>query len=750
MGKALLAAGFALLAALAAASPAAVAADEVSWHDVTLRLRGAIPHQHPGLGHDLELNLSRAGDGSWKPDGMGYSVFFDSRPGVKPEQYYSWQDHEASVVEARESGASVRLVVAVTIHSDPWVVGGKARYTVNLVRNGRVFTGDFAGTYTKAEGNPTQIRRGKEVKVEDDGPPGDRPAKGQVTGTIRADVLPSPVKGHLPLAAGEHPRLLFRKGDLPELKRRAQTPAGKAIVARLEEMLAPGHKEDLWDTYGYGILYQLTGEKKWADAAARNVTSAIADKIEGGRYGWYSRDGGYLRVGPSVAAAAAAYDMCYEAWDEDFRTHVAKKIQDRIWPRMAFSYDLSESDGQLNPRSNHYMNWNGGAGFAMLAIKGDPGTDPDISVRAHRLFRQRLKRGLQEGFGDHGWFWEGTYCGRFPTGGGLLQYMKALQVAEGEDYVTNCSQAQWLVSKWCFEVLRNGGKIDTYQRLMYAREFGRGGGSQGGDFAQGFGVMLPSHVPAVLYFYNHILEPGEKTYDALGPKQAAYSLVNWPMEAIEKDPAEVFGHVLVDRAAGFYVFRSGWKGDSDIVVSMWQNSMIMGRGVKYRWNAAMPVATAPTAVISNPDNSHVVYFACDPARDRMTGASSFAADFSGISGSPGVFASVNTMRFVAHRPGARSPTPEQVAQLQKLVGKPESGIAALPLDPAAKPDKPEIPTPRTYHVTADGKRFSLLILQPPGAPVEPRIINESDGEAVQIGRRTLRFDGEKFVLQTVK
>src|SRR3954468_506923 len=48
---------------------------------------------------------------------------------------------------------------------------------------------------------------------------------------------PSPVAGFVAPAPGEHPRLFFRKSDLPEIRRRAQTPEGQAIVKRLRVLL---------------------------------------------------------------------------------------------------------------------------------------------------------------------------------------------------------------------------------------------------------------------------------------------------------------------------------------------------------------------------------------------------------------------------------------------------------------------------------------------------------------------------------
>ena len=44
---------------------------------------------------------------------------------------------------------------------------------------------------------------------------------------------PADVPGFVKPAPGEHPRLLFRKGDIVALKAKAATPEGKAIIARL-------------------------------------------------------------------------------------------------------------------------------------------------------------------------------------------------------------------------------------------------------------------------------------------------------------------------------------------------------------------------------------------------------------------------------------------------------------------------------------------------------------------------------------
>jgi hypothetical protein len=48
---------------------------------------------------------------------------------------------------------------------------------------------------------------------------------------------PADVKDWKKPEPGEHPRLLFRKGDVPDIRKRAETPEGKAIVRRLRFLL---------------------------------------------------------------------------------------------------------------------------------------------------------------------------------------------------------------------------------------------------------------------------------------------------------------------------------------------------------------------------------------------------------------------------------------------------------------------------------------------------------------------------------
>ena len=116
---------------------------------------------------------------------------------------------------------------------------------------------------------------------------------------------PKEIAGHVALQPGEHPRLFFRRSDLAELRQRAETPEGQAILKRLREVLNGGDggsmpenlgvqgqvnqdgsgefaKDPAGRTYtishvaGYGFLYQITGEKKYADLGREAMDAALA------------------------------------------------------------------------------------------------------------------------------------------------------------------------------------------------------------------------------------------------------------------------------------------------------------------------------------------------------------------------------------------------------------------------------------------------------------------------------------------
>lgn len=310
---------------------------------------------------------------------------------------------------------------------------------------------------------------------------------------------------------------------------------------------------------GFGFLWILTGERKYADLARQCVELAYQGQRDtDNRYSWFN-PGGMLRTGPAVACYAMAYDLCYDAWPEEFRKDFAQRVQN-------YKMETGETmealclNPRLYPHSNHYGMQVGGATIAMLAIMGDPGTDPELFKKYKEGLDRNTHKFFDEGMGSMGCHLEGHHPTRM-TAAWIEPAMQARRVAVGEDWVTGNSNASWMCTHWLYEIVRSGDALLTQMNGMYAREYSRGG-MNGGDFCQGLGVAPREHVPAIKWFFNHVIDPRpteEKDYDAVQyPHRAMLALVNWPIDVEERNPGEILPKCFHDFKKGVTVFRNGW------------------------------------------------------------------------------------------------------------------------------------------------------------------------------------------------
>jgi hypothetical protein len=416
---------------------------------------------------------------------------------------------------------------------------------------------------------------------------------------------PTDAPGFVAFKPGEHPRLFFRKSELPQIKARAATPQGQAIVKRLRVTLngangdtmpeqyndtkgdTDGTRTDLklpagkgytlWHAAGYGMLYQLTGEKKYADLGRQSVERAFSGTRDVDGRCAYVRPSGALRAGPSLSAIAMGYDLCYDGWDEDFRKKVALAIQ-------TYDYDNQPAPGsslvklargqRQSAGSNHWGPIVGGGSIALLAIKGDPGVDDKLISELLVDNEQCIITQLSEGWGPSGWYCQGDGAGCISSDNAFLPALKAWRVAAGKDFVTGNPTPQWMTLKWVMGSAKVDGKMVFPGRGMYPHNvWSRTHLSGGGAICQGFGALEEKYKPALLYFYNHsIREEDEKAgapFDTVSvyPHRSIQALVNWPFDMQEKDPAEILGRIS-GLGSGYIFCRNQWKDETDLSVSL--------------------------------------------------------------------------------------------------------------------------------------------------------------------------------------
>jgi hypothetical protein len=552
------------------------------------------------------------------------------------------------------------------------------------------------------------------------------------------------VPGFKPVGAGEHPRLIFRKEDVAALRKRAATPAGKVIIERAKKQLEAPFTT--WHAAGYAFLYQVTGDQAWGDKAKEAAEQTIAGKGNpDARYTWPGS--GQLRAGPCLSAVALAYDMAYEAWDEATRVKVAQGIVANK------QLEQIANSPRHCPGCNHWGAHTGGAGIALLALRGDAGVDTKRIEELLGKVINNARREIAEGYGSRGYYYEGHHCGRLSSNTGLVPFVQAYRVAMGRDLVPGSSNAQWLLTKWVYEFVdhpasKESAGLYTYNsRGMYCREFDREGASQAGDFAQGFGICPKEHVPAVLWLYNHIIEPGEKTYgaDEPYPHRAAYALANWPFDVAEKNPVELFPLARLEEGPGYAVFRNGWADKGNLVVTALFGSspksgrgmaqggsvMVAGHGIKYAF-PGMFHSSKVTYSKFNKDGSGVVSGVVLDGLELKKGGplatmpktpTSLAVDFSGASGAPLLVAQVGPQ--VGYRV-------EYWMGIKKL---------NLPQDVKDVTGQDGFATKTTVNTTDPAMPWAVMTLQKGDAPA---VVVE--GNKVKVGGQTLTFDGEKIVL----
>ncbi len=194
-------------------------------------------------------------------------------------------DHQGTV-EVIQKDRAIELKIKMQIKSHPWDTNLKeAVYAIELVPKGDKLIGYYSGKYEE------------------------RIIKGKVSGNI-APLFPQKIPNSISISPQEHPRLIFRKSQLPQIRQKAKTNYGRAILDRLNKSL---RGTIYYDGYGPNSGYHAAGhcfvallnnDSKSA-ATAWNIVSKTID-----------RPGLRLLEQASIdAGIALAYDLCYDSWD---------------------------------------------------------------------------------------------------------------------------------------------------------------------------------------------------------------------------------------------------------------------------------------------------------------------------------------------------------------------------------------------------------------------------------------------------
>lgn len=417
--------------------------------------------------------------------------------------------------------------------------------------------------------------------------------------------------GHQGLLAGEHPRLLFRRSDLPSLRAKAATPEGRAILQRLRLLLDGADGEQMTTRFsaaataysgqeeapplgtytighaaGYGLLYQLTGDRKFAEFGRECFERALnGTRDRDDRYS-FRQPGGALRAGPTLGWMAVGYDLCYDGWDGATRERFGRAMLDYREEMAGARAEKSPIDlehlvrGSMPPYSNHFGMQVGGVALVLLALTGDPGMD---QLRIDALLREAepsLVRNLAEGFGDGGFFAEGDGTGSMASQIVFLPALQAWRNVMGRDFFASPRpNARMLTLKWIYQTVFREGRPDFWPvRGGYPHNvWSRAGQSGAGYFALGFGAVRAEERRALQWCYEQFLGAADMAAGtpcdtaSVYPQFAVASFVNWPVGHVGENPAGVLPHAYRDSVAGFYCWRNRWQDGDDTVITVLTN-----------------------------------------------------------------------------------------------------------------------------------------------------------------------------------
>jgi hypothetical protein len=479
------------------------------------------------------------------------------------------------------------------------------------------------------------------------------------------------VRGFEAPLAGEHPRLLFRERDVPALRKKAQTPEGKAILARLRATLNGGNGESMTTSFcestaayqhnnkktplplgtytmghaaGFGLLYQLTGDKKYADFGRQcfdKALSGVRDRDD--RYS-FQNPGGALRAGPSIGWYAVGYDLCYDGWDAKSRERFGRAIAEYEQGDKKV-YDLEAlARGTMPPASNHFGMQIGGASLALLAIEGESFVDQKEIDTLLKIAEASVVRNVSEGFGDGGFFAEGDGTGSMASQISYLTAVLAWRNAAGKDFVNvDRPNVRMTTLKWCYQTVVRDGHPDFWPiRGAYGHNvWSRQGVSGAGYYGIGLGGVTKQQQAAMKWCYTNFLlnvdtEAGGP-YDTVSPypHHAVCAFVNWPTDVREQSPEKVLPHAYRDSKCGFYCWRNRWQDGNDTVITALTNRTagymtskpdrqfsLNTNGKHLRWGTLSEGATTHWATSPMAQTSSLT----------MADGSCHGVDFSGASG----------------------------------------------------------------------------------------------------------------------
>ena len=723
----------------------------------------------------ITLNLKNAVWRLLEEKPIYQNIFIDliCKKGKCEQEVYGWSpkynqdiDHQGIVTINRDKNAW-QAQVSLNIRSSPFQMKSEqAEYNIEIVPYKKNL---LIGSYT---GNLNG-----------------RFLQGKVTGIVTPNQVKN-ISNHQVIKPQEHPRLVFRKSDLEQLREKAKTDYGKAILNNLNQSL---QGKIYYDGYapnggfhaaGHCFLALLNNDNQVAQKAWE-ISQKTIDNSPSRR----------LELSQIVTGISLAYDLCYPLWNQDQRKELTKWLANQ-------SIKLITGGGK-NWNGGTVSNWNARArsagGLALLAIMNEPAEFfPDNqyweSPNNFSLFLNTALRNIQRyldlAIGDAGFGTEGDLYTR-ESAGSIIPFLHAYQEVLGQDLISE-SHAAWFLPNAVMRMVKQGDGV-------YIPPYGRHRvGAKGSLFAIGLATLPEQFLPAVFWFFDDYFGfPGNETF-GVGkhtPHDAIYALVGYQEDTERKNPTEVLGKNLVDRQKGFYVFRNQWQSQDDFVSSIYLKQQprvggwsfpevgsfrITGLGTNWAiagigdgkpesenivnlpqakpWETAQPISffksengsgiiTMKTKEISIPKSNPPL---------AISNLRSFAVDYSKSSGVPALFAIVdifsgaNSHQYFQAKNWTMHTEGQVTIEGRKFTIKNQSGETLQGIFVTPKEVKITVEKNKqgnTIIATGGDQFFVVMTIQKKNAPPIKITGDFNLDSRVDVGNQTIRFLNNRLVLE---
>lgn len=543
----------------------------------------------PGLtATDANLRLELAAAVGRNADSLvPLHIDLELRSGAWPHSGWAWchgycqRQHPVRVVQTSggPDGAAT-LELEVTITGDWWSPAGSGRYQVTIAADGGAqHTGSFTIT---GQAQVRDWRRSGESGwyATPAAAPGAPLAVGGAVRLRRDPAWPALLPGHIPLAASEHPRLIFRHQERDALRSFvSEDPVGKAMLARLREVTATStgteeaDKFSTWPAIGHGALFQFTGDAAHAEAAWAVVDRTMFNNPAGALGDGIRQD---IHHAPRLQGLALVYDLCHEAWSAERRDRVARELAQRTHECAHGLFEGKVMSG-FNPNwwSNHNAVRMGAVALGALALLEErDGTDVPYLPEAAELARaagRELRGWLEYGMGRSGWCPEGNHYKFMTFRRGWSHGMWALRTALGQDYGAGLMED--MIAGYLLEA--DPGHpfphINTYDG--HALDGTVESGHLRNPLFSLHGKLIPErYLPGLKSLAEQTLSAD--TWGIVEPMHGPYAIAGWPRTVAAATPGSVLPWMVADPVHGHSVFRPRYQDGDDILLVLNQCSHV--------------------------------------------------------------------------------------------------------------------------------------------------------------------------------